>query len=283
MTLVPDRFPLGARSAPSDGALLDAESAHWRLRHIGGVVMSMAKARAALLQIAHPKIGAGLADHSSFDADPYRRIRITGQTVSAIQFGSVAERTEALRLLGRLHASVRGTLASGGTYRANDPELMWFVLATLIESDLLVERLYVRAFDERDRDTYFAESLALADAFGIPASIAASDRFELDEFISSGLAGFDVGPDARRLAQRIFEPTYLRAPRPLIWGYRLLMLDLLPPQLRRAYGFAEYRSPAGRIVVSASRALLPRLPRRARQLKLKPRRLTGCAHGARRA
>jgi len=44
-------------------------SASWRLR-AGGIVMSLAKARAALLQIAHPKIAAGLVDHSTFEADP---------------------------------------------------------------------------------------------------------------------------------------------------------------------------------------------------------------------
>lgn len=271
MALQANRFPLGRREAPDPDAMCGPDSAAWRLREQGGVVMSMAKARAALLQIAHPKIAAGLADHSSFDADPYQRVQITGQTMSAILFGSNEERTEALRLLRRLHATVRGTLDEGDTYSAADPELLWFVLATLVGSDLLVEQRYVRLFDDRDRDAYYEEFLALSDAFRVPRSVAAPTRRALDDYLADALVDVRVGPDGRRLAARILEPTFLRVPRPLIWGYTQLMADLLPAHVRTGYGLPDRPPYLARALVRGCRIALPRLPTQLKRRRLEPR------------
>jgi len=269
MGLQADSFPLGRRDRPHHEALFGLTSASWRLRQ-GGVVMSMAKARAALLQIAHPKIAAGLIEHSTFEADPYKRVKITGQTMSAISFGSTAERNEALRLLRQLHSNVRGNLDDGQRYNASDPTLMWFVLATLIDSDLLVEEQYIRSFVERDRDAYYEEFLALVDAFRIPPDIVTSTRRELRTYVADTCSRLDVGDGARRLGARVFEPTFLRVPKIAIWGYKHLLADLLPAGVRAGYGFGEPRPVGARIVVAAARAALPRTPGRLRRVRLLP-------------
>ena len=246
-------------------------SSSWRLRS-GGIVMTMAKARAALLQIAHPKIAAGLVDHSTFESDPFKRVRITGQTMGAIRFGSSRERSESLRLLRGVHAGVRGTAPGGGTYSAGDPELLWFVLATLIESDLLVEETYLRMFDERDRDAYYDEAMGLVEAFRIPRALVPDTRAGLRDFVNETCSELDVGPDSRRLATKVFEPKFLRsASGPLVWGYRSILVDLLPPDVRVGYGFNE-PSPPGRVVVAAARALLPKLPALLLHVPLTPAR-----------
>jgi uncharacterized protein (DUF2236 family) len=272
VSLRPDEFPLGRRTAPSKGALCGLDSASWQLRERGGIVMSIAKARAALLQIAHPTIAVALAEHSSFESDPFTRVRITGQTVSAILFGSEIERREALRRLGSLHANVRGALEGGEMYAASDPQLMWFVLATLIDSDLLVEQRYVQTFDERDRDAYYDEAKMLADAFGISAALIANNRRELREYIASASDHLAVGDDARRLSARIFKPTFIRARRPIIWGYRQLLVDLLPSRVRVEYGYPPEPPAPARYLITASRALLPHAPSRLRRTRLQPTR-----------
>ena len=271
MSLQADRYPLGRRDAPDPEAVCGRSSASWRLRQQGGIVMSVAKARAALLQIAHPKIAAGLADHSSFDADPYKRVQLTGQTMSAILFGSRAERAEALRLLRALHATVRGTLADGDTYSAADPELLWFVLATLADSDLLVEQRYVRIFGDRDRDAYYEEFLGLSDAFRVPRSITAPTLRALRDQLADMVDGLRVSPDGRRLGSRILEPTFLRVPRPVIWGYTHLLVDLLPAQVRAGYGYAPQPPVVTRTVATACHIALPRLPTSLRRRRLEPR------------
>ena len=272
MGLEADTFPLGPRTEPHHEARCGERSASWRIRS-GGIVLTVAKARAALLQIAHPKIAAGLIDHSTFESDPYRRVRITGQTMAAIRFGSSRERSEALRLLRGVHAGVRGSTPAGSTYRATDPELLWFVLATLIESDLLVEETYLHLFDERDRDAYYDESMGLVEAFRIPPNLVPDTRAGLREYVTATCSDLDVGPDALRLAAKIFEPTFLRLARgPLVWGYRSILVDLLPARLKMGYGFGDRRPPAERAVVAAARLALPRVPTRLRRVPLHPTR-----------
>lgn len=270
MSLQADTFPLGRRDAPHPEAVCGPTSASWRLRR-GGVVVTMAKARAALLQIAHPKIAAGLVDHSTFREDPYKRVRITGQTMSAILFGSVAERTEALRLLRRLHSSVRGTTGGGESYSASDPTLLWFVLATLIDSDLLVEERYLRIFTDRDRDQYFDESMTLVEAFRVPRSMVPRSRSELRAQVADACDTLTIDSDARRLGDGVFDPTFLRVPRAAVWGYRQLLADLLPPNVRAGYGLAEHPTALEHLVVAAARVALPRVPSRFTQVRLEPR------------
>lgn len=270
MELRADAFPLGRRESPAPGAILGPDSVSWRLRS-GGIVMSMAKARAALLQLAHPKIAAGLAEHSTFESDPYKRVRITGQTMSAILFGSSVERGEAIRLLRGLHARVNGTLAGGDTYTATDPELLWFVLATLVDSDLVVEQTLLKMLDDRDRDTYYYESMGLVEAFRIPRGLVPRDRAGLRDYVLSACSELDVGPDARRLAAKVFEPTFLRLARgPLVWGYRSIMVGLLPVHVRVGYGFETRQPVPDRLAGTTARLLLPMLPARLRQLPMKP-------------
>jgi uncharacterized protein (DUF2236 family) len=270
VSLRPNVYPLGRRDVAHPRALSGPDSTAWRLRQQGGIVMNLAKARAALLQLAHPKIAAGLAEHSTFDRDPFARVQLTGQTMSAISFGSPDERREALRLLGHLHTAVRGTLPDGDAYRADDPELMWFVLATLIDSDLLVEARYLRVFNERDRDAYYDEWLAVAQVFRIPAAIIAANRSELRDYIALACAELQVGADARRMGDRILDPTFLRAPRVARWANKRLLLDLLPPDLRAGFGY-EHTPLSARVIVGAARIALPRLPAPVRRLRIRPR------------
>lgn len=273
MGLQADTWPLRRREAPDPEAMCGLESVSWRLRD-AGVVMSMAKARAALLQIAHPKIAAGLVEHSTFETDPYKRVRITGQTMTTILFGSPAERQEAARLLRGLHAAVRGTLPDGARYSAMDPELQWFVLATLIDSDLLVEELYVRDFDDKDRDAYYEESKGLFDAFQIPRRLVPETRTGLRDYLVDSYGELAIGPDARRLATKIFEPTFLRVARgPLLWGYRHALADLLPAVVKAGYGL-DARPTGAAFVISGAKLLLPRLPSRLRHARLEPRAST---------
>ena len=270
MSLQADTFPLGRRDAPHPEAVCGPTSASWQLRR-GGVIVTMAKARAALLQIAHPKIAAGLVDHSMFREDPYKRVRITGQTMSAILFGSVAERTEALRLLRMLHSSVKGTTGSGESYRASDPELLWFVLATLIDSDLLVEARYLQIFTDRDRDRYFEESMTLVDAFRVPPTIVPRSRSELRAQVADACSTLTIDEDARRLGAGVFNPTFLRIPRPAVWGYRQLLADLLPPNVRAGYGLTQHPTTLEHLLVAAARIGLPRAPSKLTQIRLEPR------------
>ncbi len=260
------------RLAPDDAALCGPDSISWRLRQRGGIVMTMAKARAALLQLAHPSIAAGIADHSSIEEDPFRRVQRTGQGVSAVLFGSPAERDASLRRLAGLHSRVNGTRADGVPYDATDPALAFFVLATLVDSDLLVEATYMRVLAPHERAAYYEEQLLAVDAFEIPRAVVPETFDGFRDYIAEQMPRLEVNDDARRVGQLVLTPRFIRAPRPVIFGYQALMADMLPANLRSGFGLNRRAlALADRPVRAFARTTLPRLPRRVRLAPIRER------------
>ena len=104
--------------------------------------------RAMLLQFAHPLIAAGVTEHSTFrgsTAAAFTRLRQTVGAMLSLTFGTDAERQASLDVIRAIHRRVNGTLTTGcgcipaGTrYSAEDPALLTWVHATLVESMVLV-------------------------------------------------------------------------------------------------------------------------------------------------
>ncbi len=113
-------------------------------------VMALSGPRALLMQAAHPLAVAGLLAHSSALDEPYDRLARTAQVMHAIGFGSRTEANEVTRRVRAMHRQVQGRLRrpvgrfpAGTEYRADDPELLLWVLFTLVDSGLVVYRTYV--------------------------------------------------------------------------------------------------------------------------------------------
>src|SRR5205085_5670935 len=71
--------------------------------------------RAILLQLAHPLIAAGVAEHSTFRGSTSAALSRLHQTVGAmlaISFGDDPEREAALEVIRTIHRRVHGTLPS---------------------------------------------------------------------------------------------------------------------------------------------------------------------------
>src|SRR3979409_1749978 len=79
-------------------------------------ILLLGGGRALLMQIAHPKVAAGGAEHSDFTANPIRRLRRTIRMTMAIVFGDRETALKAARSVNQVHANVRGK-----DYRALDP------------------------------------------------------------------------------------------------------------------------------------------------------------------
>src|SRR5205807_811544 len=102
-------------------------------------------------------------------------------------------------------------------------------------------------------------------------SIVAPTRRALHDQLAAAINDLRVRPDGRRLGLRILKPTFLRVPRPVIWGYTHLLVDLLPAHVRAGFGFAEQQPVVARAVVAGAGIALPRLPMRLRRRRLEPR------------
>jgi uncharacterized protein (DUF2236 family) len=107
-------------------------------------------ARAILLQIAHPKVARGVAEHSGFTTEPWGRLRRLHRTLSAmlaLTFGSEEEAAAATARINAIHDRVHGRLdaaaggmAAGASYSAHDPELLTWVHATCFTSMIVTAR-----------------------------------------------------------------------------------------------------------------------------------------------
>ena len=64
--------------------------------------------RALLLQVAHPAVAQGVADHSDFRDNPFRRLQGTLEALNAVVYGSDALAFAVGRRVAQLHDHVVG-------------------------------------------------------------------------------------------------------------------------------------------------------------------------------
>ncbi|HUR35579.1 MAG TPA: oxygenase MpaB family protein [Vicinamibacterales bacterium] len=204
--------------------------------------------RAILLQVAHPLIAAGVCDHSTFRDDavaPVRRLHSTVKAMLGLTFGDTGERHRVIAGIRAIHRRVNGTLrhtvgpyTAGTPYSAEDPALVLWVHATLIDTTLTLYERVAGALTAAERDEYCRDSAAVAVALGarpeaVPRNWAVMRNY-VDGVIGSG--NLAVGPDARALAQALLAGPAVRLSGPLAWATRQVTVGLMPPDLRRQYG-----------------------------------------------
>ena len=219
----------------------------WRIN--GERLMLLGWTRAILLQLAHPLIAAGVYDHSSFRADPrtaVARLRHTVQAMLALSFGDEQEQARAYDGIRTIHRRVNGHLPvaagrfpAGTRYSAEDPELVLWVHATLLESIPLVYERLIAPLSVAERDAYCADAARVAIELGardadVPRTWAAVRRYMDATYASGAIA---VTAQARELAAAVLAPRFAAIVAPAAWINRLFALGDLPPALREQYGF----------------------------------------------
>jgi uncharacterized protein (DUF2236 family) len=202
-------------------------------------VILLGGGRALLLQVAHPLVAAGVADHSDYRSDPWGRLVRTLDTMSVLAFGPPGASKRQTARLARVHQGVTGESADGGAYRASDPALLVWVWATLVDTALVVfERCYGRLSD-LERQRYYREQKLIARACGIPARACPAEFADFQAYLGHMVeAELRVTPEARAIAASVLAP-----PLPGLLGpmaalpARLVTAALLPPAVREQYGF----------------------------------------------
>lgn len=199
--------------------------------------------RALLLQLAHPQVAAGVADHSDFRADPWRRLDGTLRSYLRIVYGTGTAARAEIRRLNALHRTI-----TGPTYRARDPELALWVHATLVDSTIVAADRWLEPLSRERRARYYAETVPIGRAFGIPAGLLPADLDAFEAYVQRSIAPdgpVRVGPVARELADAVLHPPLGPILPALGWLPSRLYawtlwpsVGLLPPTLRDEYGLA---------------------------------------------
>ena len=245
---------------PHDGALYGESSASWQVnRHwfplLGG-------ARAAILQVCDPRVAAGVASYSTYKTDPFGRLDRTLDAMLTISFAAPERREEMLEHLRRGHARVNGTTAGGQAYDANDPELQYWVLATLVDTTFEVERRYVGVMRRADRERFFQESKLLAGAFGVPDEFVPEDLDAFRAYVARQFESLEPSDDTREITRSLMQPGLRWLPDRSLVPLNWITTELLPARLRRLLGLADLNAAELGAVRGArlmARSTLPRL------------------------
>ena len=252
------------------------ESMLWRVDR--EMALLLGGGRALLMQLAHPKVAAGVADHSHFAEDPLGRLHRTMNTMWSIVFDKKTLAQASLDRVSDAHRRVQGTIKSGeplveGTsYDAFDPGLLFWVHATLVDSAIRSYDLFVRPLSLEEKKHYYEDSKLLARLFEIPDGKIPESLDAFNDYMQSMIRSgtLSVGPVAQRLAREVIYPR-----RPFIFRLgsplnAFITAGLLPAELREGFGYRWDEKKQRRLEFLARlvRSLVPLTPSRIRLVSL---------------
>jgi len=242
--------------------------------------LALSGPRALLMQAAHPLAVSGLLAHTTALDDPYERLARTARVMGTIGFGSKRDADRVTAHVREMHSKVRGRLKQGvgpypaGTaYRADDPELLMWVLFTLVDSTIVVYRKYVASLTADQEAALWDDYRVIGRLFGLRDSDMPDGLDGLDRYRRRMLDGdrLHVSDWARERAREIvLRPPVPWPARPLLETANFITIALLPDQIRRQYGFSRLPPAIVRKALVAGgaeyvrRAVLPVLPNRVR-------------------
>lgn len=216
------------------------------LRRVGNspITPFLGGGTAVLLQVAHPLVAVGVADHSDFRRDLWRRLLRTLRALYLIAYGSRAEAEQAGAIVQAVHSRVRGLTQArlgpfppGTAYSADDPELMLWVHATLVEASLSAYERFEHPLSAGEQEQFYREMVVVAELFGTPRAVIPGTLTDYRDYFAAQLESpsITVTPIAKQIADVIMRaplppPMRLFAP-----AHRLATKAQLPERLRREY------------------------------------------------
>jgi uncharacterized protein (DUF2236 family) len=227
-------FPTARPGRVGDPGLFGPGSAAWGVN--GEMALIFGGARALLLQLAHPSVAAGVADHSEFGADPFARLWRTLDAVLSISFGDTPQAEEAAARVTARHRTVSGKRADGVPYEALDPDLLLWVHATLVDSALTSYGRFVGPLPYSVRERYYQEMKRQAVILEVPAAILPESLEDFSSYVAETIAELKVGDDARWIADGVLYPAVPVLLRPLTGWLAIQTIGSLPSRIRDGYG-----------------------------------------------
>jgi len=259
-------------TASDNEGLYGPASEAWRLNREAMLLLG-AGPRALLLQLAHPLVAAGVDEHSDFRADPWRRLQGTLRSYLTIVYGTASAARAEIRRLNGLHRTI-----AGDGYTARDPDLSMWVHATLVDTTIAAYDAWLEPLPRDRRARYYAETVPIGRAFGVPADRLPADLDAFEAYVASMLAPggpIRVSPVARELAHAVLHPPLgpvlppLAAVPPQLYAWTLWpSIGLLPASVRSDYGFrwGPLERTVSGWVVAMWRGWRPLLPTSFRQM-----------------
>lgn len=234
---MPDLAEVALPGLASD-SLTARWAADWRL--------IMLAPSALLLQVAHPVIGSGVAQHSVFRSDPFGRFDRSYWPTLALAFYG-ADTAAYGRDIKAMHKPIGGVDDAGRRYHAWDPEAYFWVLATGYFASAVAATRFGPGLSDVQRTELYAGWRQMALLAGLPERAAPQDlpsfeqwfdrvlaeRLERHRSVDDVLATMSRPPAPWRIPGWLWRPVMWRLVGPLaVW----VNIGVLPPVARDRLG-----------------------------------------------
>lgn len=219
-------------------ALFPPDSVAWRV-HGDVTTMLVGGVAALLLQMLHPKVLAGVWDHSGFRDDMQGRLRRTARFIAVTTFGPPDAATALLARVRHIHDHIGGTLPDGTPYRAGDPALLAWVHVCEVLSFLDGWMRYGEPMMSRaDQDRYVAEMARIAEPLGVDP--VPHSRAEAEAIMAAMRPELVVDARTRDVASVLLDqPAPSLAAGPFAAITLQAGVDLLPGWARTMHGLTQ--------------------------------------------
>ncbi|MBO0715491.1 MAG: DUF2236 domain-containing protein [Acidimicrobiales bacterium] len=246
------------------------------LRHMASEpVVGLLVARALVMELAHPKVAAAVAELSHFRRRPVNRLWRTTDAAIRIIFGGSELARHAVRHIYRVHDRISGTLPGPDrahleglgdatpdsfVYTAHDATLLLWVWATLVDSGEVAFTRWVRPLTEAEAAAYYADMVADARFFGIPEELIPPDRQAFGAYLDQMLERDDLGstPTSRAMIHEVLWLRHPLMPTTVVRTLRVLALLTLDARLADRLGLDLESNPADRRLAERLDTLLRR-------------------------
>ena len=243
----------------------------WQVNREG--VLLLGGGTAIILQLAHPLVAAGVAQHSNYREEPWARLYRTLDMTTKIMFGPTDLADDTARKLRHMHGLIRGKteesagrFPAGTPYDARSPDLRMWVHATLVHVSLAVYTRYVGRLSVDEQRRYYDEQMLLGVKFGVPRDEQPPDFETFNEYFDDMLASDSIAVThaLRDVVDATLHPPLPRIAAPVVQALNLATVGLLPASLRAELDLPWGRNrarmfEAGRVVLSRALPLLPGL------------------------
>lgn len=243
---------------PADASIFPSDSAIWRISREHALVLG--GPAAAILQIAHPQVAQGVAEHSDFKNDSLSRLIRTLDAVYTITFSPRAEVEAMAARVRKSHAPVHGDKPM--RYSAFSPDAQMWVLATLIQLGTQSFERFVGPLTLADREAHYHDMRIFGTFFGLPVDFGPQTWNQFSAYYDEMLQGPLLAslPISRELAHHVAfprKPAFLRA----VWPISgLITREFLPSPARERLGFTAPSRFASQLIDQTIAGVLPFLP-----------------------
>jgi uncharacterized protein (DUF2236 family) len=223
-----------------DLGLFGPGSMAWRM-HLEPALL-MGGLRALIVQALHPLAMAAVADFSDYRSDVWGRYFRTTSYIRTTIYGTTSQAEAVGRRVRQVHEPMRGVdRVTGRPYAADDPELLLWVHAILVDSFVTAYERFVEPLPAAEVDRYVGELVRQAELVGLAPEQVPPTWAGNRAFIESQLPALVCSPAARDALDTVLHPPMAAWKRP---GWELIggaAVSILPEYALRLYDLRSGR------------------------------------------